>query len=102
MTTKSNAWWMTRTKGIYIFSISPFRQRAFVGFGREMSNMARQHWSGVLYFGSLCVGAWYLMKWAHASYHHSISKDPAFYEAEARELLGRQSSAEIANVEGAN
>lgn len=67
-----------------------------------MSNMARQHWPGVLYFGSLCVGAWYLMKWAHASYHHSISKDPAFYEAEARELLGRQSSAEIANVEGAN
>ena len=77
---------MSKTKGIYIFSISPFRQRAFAGFGKEMAGLAKQHWQGSLYFGGLLVGAWWMMKWANNYYHHSIRKDPAFYEQEALAL----------------
>ncbi len=89
MTTRSNSWWMARAKGIYIYSLSPFRQRAFAGFSREMSNMIRQHWRGSLYFGSIAFGGWYLMKWANSHYHHSISKDPAFFDAEYSEIEQR-------------
>lgn len=77
MVTKSNAWWMTKTKGIYIFSASPFRQRAFAGFGKECYNLLKLHWSGALYFGALSFGAYYLMSWANQSYEQSTRKSAA-------------------------
>lgn len=75
MVSRSNAWWMTKTKGIYIFSISPFRQRALAGFPTEIANLAKLHWKGVLYASSLCVGAYSLLKWANHAYHESLRKE---------------------------
>lgn len=92
MVTRSNAWWMTRTKGIYIFTASPFRQRAFAGFGKELMGMAKLHWSGVAYFGAIAGGAYYLKIWANDYYHQSMRKDPLFYEREAEESLGIKSN----------
>jgi hypothetical protein len=86
MVTRNNAWWMTRSKGIYIFSVSPFRQRAFAGFGREIKNLAKLHWTGVAYFASIAAGGYYLLVWANQYYHHSMRKDPLFYDREAAEL----------------
>lgn len=83
MVSKSNAWWMTRTKGIYIFSASPFAQRAFAGFFKEVKNIAKLHWKGAICFGSLAVGGYSLMKWANSYYHKSTRKDLLYFEKEA-------------------
>jgi hypothetical protein len=64
MVTKNNAWWMTRTNGIYQYNISPLQQRAFAGFPREMMNMVRLHWRGFLYVSGLCTLFYGVKVWA--------------------------------------
>lgn len=94
MVTKSNAWWMTSTKGIYLFNISPFRQRAFAGFGREMANMVRLHWKGAAFFWTLAASTYCLTVWAEHKYRGSLRKDPAVFEQEAASLQNAANSAQ--------
>lgn len=82
MVSKGNAWWMSRTNGIYSFSLSPFRQRAFAGFGAEMKNMVKLHWKGSIVFVTMATGFYSLVQWANQSYKDRHRKDPAYYDKE--------------------
>ncbi len=81
-----NSFRATRTKGIYIFSASPFRQRAFAGFATEMANIARLHWRGALFFGGVASGAYYVTCWARQRYLKDLRKNPADYDREYLEI----------------
>jgi hypothetical protein len=87
---------MTRTKGIYIFSLTPFRQRAFAGFGKEIMNLAKLHWTGVAYFAAITGGALYLKSWANDYYIQSERKNPNFYDQEYAQLAVNRSEEEQA------
>lgn len=64
MVSRSNAWWMTRTKGIYQYNLSPFKQRAFAGFPREIKNIIGLHWRGFLSVAGLSAIVYGISVWA--------------------------------------
>lgn len=74
-----------RTKGLYMYSISPFYQRPFRGFFKESTHMFREHLGWGIFFSSLAIGAYSLVKWANADFHRRGLKNPADYENEVIE-----------------
>jgi len=82
MVTRSNAPWMTRTKGIYQFSLSPMAQRAFAGWVHETKNIFKLHWRGSLAVTSMALGTYGLVVWANYSHHQRERKNHAHYTEE--------------------
>lgn len=73
---------MTRAKGIYIFGVSPFRQKAFADFGKELKNIVQLHWKGSILYGGAAIGACYLGIWSNKKYEESLRKNPADFKNE--------------------
>ena len=64
-----------RTKGLYIYSISPFYQRPFSGYLGELKKSAMAHYKGSLLLLSMALGAVGLGQWAKYEYHRLNSKE---------------------------
>lgn len=74
-----------RTKGIYLYSISPFFQRPFRGFRSELLHSFQAHYKWGIYFTTIALGGYGIVRWANADYHHRSLKNPADYENEVIE-----------------
>jgi uncharacterized membrane protein YidH (DUF202 family) len=57
-------WWETKSKGIAIFSLSPFYQRAVPKYGSELLKITKQTFKNAIIFLPLLFGAYGLIKWA--------------------------------------
>lgn len=74
-------WWNTRTKGIYIYSRSPFEQRAFYGFfTHDLKELVVRGLKGSVLVVPIVLSSYALLKWANNDYHHRIRKNPADFE----------------------
>lgn len=73
-------------KGLYIWSLSPYRLRAFAGFPRECSQLVKLHWKGSLYCGLLGLSLYSIIQHVNTKEHLKNRKDEQFYEDEAKRL----------------
>lgn len=64
-----------RTRGLYLYSISPFYQRPFAGYLGELTHVAKAHFLGSLVLGTMALGAWSVAQWANHEYHRLNSKE---------------------------
>jgi hypothetical protein len=71
-----------RTKGLYMYSISPFYQKPFRGWIGELTHSVRSHYKWGLYVGGIAFGAYSLVKWANHDFHQRSLKNSADYENE--------------------
>jgi len=71
-----------RTKGLYMYTVSPFYQRPFKGWGREMVHIVRSHLGWALFATSISVGAYSLVQWTNHDFHRRGLKNPADFEQE--------------------
>lgn len=74
-----------RTRGLYMYSISPFYQRPFKGFAGEVTHMVRAHFGWGLFGFAITFGAYSVVKWANHDFHRRSLKNPADYENEVVE-----------------
>jgi hypothetical protein len=57
-------WWEAKSKGISIFGLSPFYQRAVPRYGSEIVKITRHSFKNLVIFLPLLLGAYGLIKWA--------------------------------------
>lgn len=74
-----------KSKGLYMYSVSPFYQKPFNGWWGEMAHMAKSHFGWGLFVSSLTIGAYSLVQWANHDFHQRGLKNPADYEDEVIE-----------------
>lgn len=74
-------WWNAKTKGIYIYSRSPFAQKAFHGFFKhDMKELIIRGIKGSFLVIPIVSASYALLVWANNDYHQRIRKNPADYE----------------------
>jgi hypothetical protein len=74
-------WWNARTKGIYIYSLTPFAQKAFYGFfSHDIKELIVRGLKGSLVVLPIVLGSYGLLSWANHDYHRRIRKNPAEFE----------------------
>ncbi len=84
---KMRPWWNAKTKGIYIYTRSPFEQRAFYGFfSHDLKELLVRGLKGSFKVLPVVFGAYGLLLWANADYHRRIQKNPADYLIPGEEL----------------
>ena len=75
------AWWNARTKGIYVYSMSPFAQKAFHNYFRhDMKELLVRGIKGSARVLPIAFSAYGIIYWANHEYHKRIRKDPKEYE----------------------
>ncbi len=80
-------WWNAKTKGIYIYTRSPFEQRAFHGFfSHDLKELLLRGIKGSFKVLPIIFGAYGLLHWANKDYHRRIAKNPADYLLPGEEL----------------
>jgi hypothetical protein len=67
-------WWEAKTKGIYIYGISPFYQRAFACFSGEIVRMVRNGAQNALVLVPIGLFGYGLIKWAEHDNHQRKRK----------------------------
>ncbi len=76
-------WWESRTKGIYIYSLSPFEQKAFHGFFRhDLKELLYRGLKGSRIIFPIALSGYGLIYWANKSYHKRCLKNPDDYLTE--------------------
>lgn len=74
-------WWNAKTKGIYIYSRSPFAQKAFYGFFKhDIKELIIRGIKGSFLIVPIIGASYGLLSWANHDYHRRIQKNPADYE----------------------
>lgn len=74
-----------RTKGLYMYSISPFYQKPFRGWLSELTHSFKSHFGWGLFATGITLGGYGIVRWANADYHRRGLKNPADYENEVFE-----------------
>lgn len=75
-------------KGLYVWSLSPYRLRAFAGFPRECTQLIKLHWKGTMYCGVLGLSVYSIIQHALRTTYLKNRKDEQFFEDEAKRLSG--------------
>lgn len=69
-------WWNARTKGIYIYSRSPFAQKAFYGFFKhDIKELIIRGIKGSFLVVPIIVASYSLLSWANKDYLKRIRKN---------------------------
>ena len=68
-------WWETKSRGIYIYGLSPFYQKAFTGVPAEYKRMAKNGFRNALTIVPLCLAAYGLTVWAEHENHKRKRKE---------------------------
>lgn len=64
---ENKGWWNARYKGIYIYGLSPFYQKAFPNFvQKDLVKMVKGGLRQIVILGPFVAGAYYLQQWAYA------------------------------------
>lgn len=74
-----------RTRGLYMYSLSPFYQRPMKGMFGEWLHMGRSHLGWALFATGITLGGYSITKWANQEYHRLGLKNPADFENEVIE-----------------
>lgn len=74
-------WWNAKTKGIYVYSRSPFAQKAFYGFFKhDLKELIIRGIKGSVLIVPIVGASYALLSWANNDYHRRIRKNLADYE----------------------
>jgi uncharacterized membrane protein YidH (DUF202 family) len=71
-----------RTRGLYMYSISPFYQRTFRGYSRELAHVVKSHFGWAIFATGITLGGYGIVKWANHDFHRRGLKNPKDYENE--------------------
>lgn len=76
-------WWTARSKGVYVFSMSPFEQKAMYDLKSSITRFIRSNFrASSLIAVSLIFSGLYIVNWAEKDFHRRSRKDMQEYEAE--------------------
>ena len=76
-------WWTARSKGIYVFAMSPFEQRAMFDVKNSLQRFIKSNFrASSLIAVSLVFSGLYIASWAEKDFHRRSRKDPQAYEDE--------------------
>lgn len=78
-------WWNARTKGIYIYSRSPFAQKAFNGFFKhDLKELLIRGLKGSVLIVPIVGASYALLSWANKDYHRRVCKNLADFELDIK------------------
>lgn len=82
-------WWKSKVKGIYVFSASPFTQRAFYGIWDDVKKFVKIHIAqpGAFVTVPMIFGSIYLVNYLNRTYALSKRKNREDYELEYQKNL---------------
>jgi hypothetical protein len=74
-------WWESRVSRLYMFSLSPHRQRPFAKFwSYEFKNAVRSNIGSWTLFSILAGAGYFVTVWADAKYQSMHRKNPKEYQ----------------------
>lgn len=76
-------WWTARSKGVYVFSMSPFEQKAMCDLKDSLNRFIKSNLrASSLIAVSLVLSGLYIANWAEKDFHRRSRKDMQAYEDE--------------------